>query len=219
MAMSSRRLVSTPRRSPLGTAKRLKVATTILGELDLVPDADVRVGSECRGARVSLEVRWVFSGGLPATVFEWLGPFETALEERVDCYLVDPGAPRISVKVRGAALLDLKVNRGSPGEVALRHGGRGRLELWEKLSFPLDAAAVWSIDGSRWVSVEKRRWRRSFLSVAGQVIERPLSDVESPGCAAELTEVRVGDDVAWTLAFEARGPSAELAGHLRTTVA
>jgi hypothetical protein len=74
-----------------------------------------------------------------------------------------------------------------------------------------------SIAGSRWVSVEKRRRRRSFTSVAGRTVEKPLSDIEGPGCSVELTEEHVGGDVGWTLAFEALGLSAELAGNLRPT--
>ena len=184
---------------------------------DLVSEANVGVLTEVGGARLSLEVRWVFSGDLPASVLEWLGPFPAAAEQRVDCYLVAPRLPGISLKIRDATLLDVKVAQGGKGILGLRHGGRGRLQTWEKLSFPFDASAPRSIDGSGWVCVEKLRRRRSFTSVTGQAVERPLGDIDSPGCAVELTEVHVGGDVAWTLAFEARGASGELMGDLRAT--
>jgi len=189
----------------------------LAGESDLVSEANVGGLTEAGGARLSLEVRWVFSGGLPAATIDWLGPFPAAAEERVDCYLVAPRLPGISMKIRDATLLDVKVAHGGLGVLGLRHGGRGRLQTWEKLSFPFDATAPRSIDGSRWVSVEKLRRRRSFTSVADQVAERPLSESESPGCTVELTEVHIGGDVAWTLAFEARGASSELNGYLRAT--
>jgi hypothetical protein len=189
----------------------------LAGASDPVPQAKVGALTEVGGGRLSLEVRWVFNGGLPAAMIEWLGPFRAAAEERVDCYLVAPRLPGISLKIRDATLLDVKVAQGGAGILGLRHGGRGRLQTWEKLSFPFDATAPRSIDGSRWVSVEKIRRRRSFTSVAGHAVERPLSDIESPGCTVELTEVHVGGDVAWTLAFEARGASSELNGYLRTT--
>jgi hypothetical protein len=171
------------------------------------------------GVRLSLEVRWVFGGGLPSTMVEWLGPFPSAAEEREDRYLIDPHIPTVSLKIRGVTCLDLKISRGSPGELQLAHGGRGRLEFWEKLSFPLGAIALPSIAGSRWVSVEKLRRRRSFTSSAGGSVERSLSDVESPGCSVELTEVHVGGGLAWTLAFEALGPPTELPASLRVTAA
>jgi hypothetical protein len=119
------------------------------GAFELVADANVGVVRENGGARLALEVRWVFGGGLPATMVERLGPFPTAAEEREDCYLIQPAIPRTSLKIRGTTLLDLKVNRGSAGALRLRHGGRGRLQVWEKPSFPFDASVPWSVDGSR----------------------------------------------------------------------
>ncbi len=93
------------------------------------------------GGSLSLEVRWILPGQVSNAMIEWLGPFGGAVEDREDWYLVDPSCDDFGVKIRGATQLDLKAFRGSPGEVGIRGGGRGRIELWEKWSFHLDARA------------------------------------------------------------------------------
>ena len=84
----------------------------------------------------SLEVRWIFPGQLEAAVARWFGRFPAGTESREDIYLLDPPLRGLSVKVRGGGALEVKAYRGSPGilEVAGRAGGR--LESWQKWSFP-----------------------------------------------------------------------------------
>src|SRR4026208_1799180 len=95
-----------------------------------------------RGA-MSLEVRWILPGQVPTAMIEWLGPLSDPIERREDRYLVNPSNEELGVKIKGGVLLDLKALRGSPGTLALPHAGRGHLEVWEKWSFPVDAAGRW----------------------------------------------------------------------------
>jgi hypothetical protein len=60
------------------------------------------------------------------------------VESREDAYLLDPQLPGLSVKVRGGGALEVKVYRGSPGILAVAGRARGRMESWQKWSFPDD---------------------------------------------------------------------------------
>src|SRR5262245_53411637 len=82
------------------------------------PDSPVSEGVR------SLEVRWIFPGQLTAAVAQWFGRFPAGTESREDTYLLDPPLPGLSVKVRGAGALEVKVFRGSPG--MLEVAGRAR---------------------------------------------------------------------------------------------
>jgi hypothetical protein len=175
------------------------------------------IGEPAAG-KTTLEVRWIHPGRIPASVMERLGPFEDRIELREDHYLVDPWSPDLGVKVRGALELDLKAFRGSPGELIVQGGGGGRLELWEKWTFPLDAGAMPPSEAAGWLAVRKVRRRRSFRVADGHVAERPLVEVDEPGCSIELTEVTVGADVWWTIGLEASGDSSNRDRDLRATV-
>ena len=84
----------------------------------------------------SLEVRWIFPGQLEAAVARWFGRFPAGTESREDTYLLDPQLPGLSVKVRGGGALEVKAYRGSPGILEVAGRARGRLESWQKWSFP-----------------------------------------------------------------------------------
>ena len=84
----------------------------------------------------SLEVRWIFPGQLEAAVAGWFGRFPARTEAREDTYLLDPQLRGLSVKVRGGGALEVKVYRGSPGILEVAGRARGRLESWQKWSFP-----------------------------------------------------------------------------------
>jgi len=85
----------------------------------------------------SLEVRWIFPGRLEAAVAGWFGRFPAQMESREDTYLLDPWLRGLSVKVRGGGALEVKVYRGSPGILEVAGRARGRLEAWQKWSFPV----------------------------------------------------------------------------------
>ncbi|HEV3288419.1 MAG TPA: hypothetical protein VG123_05460, partial [Streptosporangiaceae bacterium] len=84
----------------------------------------------------SLEVRWIFPGRLPSAVAGWFGRFPARTESREDTYLLDPQLPGLSVKIRGGQVLEVKAYRGSPGILEVTGCARGRLESWQKWSFP-----------------------------------------------------------------------------------
>ena len=170
-----------------------------------------------RGA-MSLEVRWILPGQVPTAMIEWLGPFADAIERREDRYLVDPSNEELGVKIKGAILLDLKALRGSPGKLALPGAGRGHLEIWEKWSFPVDAAGRLPGNASSWLTVQKVRRRRSFRWSEGHVVERALSEAELPGCTVELTEIAIGEATWWSLGLEVHGGSEMLEAELHATV-
>ncbi len=169
------------------------------------------------GASRTLEVRWIQRGRLPEAMFGWLGPFADWIERREDRYLADPSIPELGVKIKGGIELDLKAYRGSPGELAVPGGGRGRLEMWEKWRFPLDAVALPSVDARGWLAIRKVRRRRSFHVVGDRAAERPVSEAELPGCSVELTEFAVGGETWWTLCLEAGGEPEGLERELRAT--
>jgi hypothetical protein len=169
------------------------------------------------GGSTTLEVRWIDRGPVPEAMFGWIGPFDDWIERREDRYLADPSIPELGVKIKGGIELDLKAFRGSPGELEVPGGGRGRLEVWEKWRFPLDAVALPPIDGSGWRAIRKVRRRRSFRLSDDRVVERPVSEAEQPGCSVELTEFSVGGETWWTLALESGGEPGTLEPALRAT--
>jgi hypothetical protein len=171
------------------------------------------LGSE--GVR-TLEVRWILPGQLTAAAEGWFGrfPAETRIVE--DAYLLDPHLPGLSVKVRGGRMLEVKVYRGSPGQLELAGRARGRLESWQKWSFPHGPLGHRSSDPAGWRPVSKRR-RISWFSQATEVGVPGLG--EGCGCAVELTEVDMHGEAWWTLGFEATGPAEALRGELDAAAA
>jgi hypothetical protein len=167
----------------------------------------------------TLEVRWIHRGPLPEAMIGWLGPFGDRIERREDRYLVDPVASDLGVKIRDAVQLDLKAFRGSRAELRVPGALRGRLELWEKWSFPLHASALPPADAAGWLALEKIRRRRSFRVDDHDVVERPVDEAELPGCAIELTEVVLGQGRWWTLGLEATGDPETLGRKLDAAVA
>lgn len=170
------------------------------------------------GRAGSLEVRWLSRGPLPDGASAWLGPFTEPIEERDDRYL-GTTSEELGVKIRGGTQLDVKIFRGSPGELEVSPAIRGRLESWERWSFPIGSASLPPEDAVAWLIVHKRRSRRTFHVSDDRVDERPLRDVELPGCTLELTEVEVDGETWWTLGLEARGEVDSVEPALRATAA
>jgi len=156
----------------------------------------------------SLEARWILPGQLEAPVTGWFARFPAEVESREDIYLVDPQLRGLSVKLRQGRTLEVKVYQGSPGILEVAGRARGRLESWDKWSFPSDLASPGSAGLPGWRPV--RKLIRRFPAANGQP-GHPLRGGDA-GCEVELTEVRAGGRAWWTLGFEATGP----AGGLRT---
>jgi hypothetical protein len=170
------------------------------------------------GAR-TLEVRWIFTGQLTAAVAGWFGRFPAETKVVQDAYLLDPHLPGLSVKVRGGRALEVKVYCGSPGLLQVAGGARGRLECWQKWSFPYGPRGPDSSDPAGWRPVRKRR-RISWFSLAGRAVRPGVAGLgEEPGCAVELTEVDARGEAWWTLGFEATGPAETLRSELDAAAA
>jgi hypothetical protein len=165
----------------------------------------------------SLEVRWIFPGQIETAVAEWFGRFPAETQSREDIYLVDPQLRRLSVKVRGGVALEVKVYRGSPGMLDLPGRACGRMQSWQKWSFPFSSFGQDRGDLAGWRPVRKRRRISQFSVASGPV---PTSGLDhEPRCAVELTEVRTLGQDWWTLGFEAAGPGDRLRSALQATAA
>ena len=103
----------------------------------------------------SLEVRWIFPGQMEAAVAGWFGRFPAGTESREDTYLLDPQLPGLSVKVRGGGALEVKAYGGSPGILEVAGRARGRMESWQKWSFPLSPLRPGSGDPAGWRPVPR----------------------------------------------------------------
>ena len=188
------------------------------GQEHVTMTAEPPVSPVAEGAR-SLEVRWIFPGQLETAVAEWLERFPAESQSREDTYLVDPQLRGLSVKVRGDVALEVKVYRGSPGILDLAGRARGRMESWQKWSFPIAPLRQDSDDLAAWRPVRKMR-RISRFSLASRPVSAQAAGVgQEPQCAVELTEVRTSGRDWWTLGFEATGPDHLLRRALQATAA
>jgi hypothetical protein len=167
----------------------------------------------------SLEVRWIFPGQLETAVARWFGRFPAETQSREDTYLLDPQLRGLSVKVRGGAALEVKVYRGSPGILDLPGHARGRMESWQKWSFPFIPLRQDSAKLVGWRPVRKRRRITRFSLASGPIVARGPGLGQEPRCEVELTEVRTSGQDWWTLGFEATGPADLLRSELQATAA
>ena len=167
----------------------------------------------------SLEVRWIFPGQLEAAVALWFARFPAGMESREDTYLLDPQLPGLSVKVRGGGTLEVKAYRGSPGILEVAGRARGRLESWQKWSFPFSPLRPGSGDPPSWQLVRKTRRVSRFELASGQVVAPGPGLGQQPRCEVELTEVHTGGQHWWTLGFEASGAADLLRSELEATAA
>jgi hypothetical protein len=126
----------------------------------------------------------------------WFARFPAGVESREDTYLVDPQLPGLSVKLRQGKALEVKVYQGSPGILEMAGRARGRLEFWDKWSFPCDPRIRGGADLPGWRPVRKLIRRFSPATVQGGAHLRGLG--EEPGCEVELTEVQVPGRAWWT---------------------
>ena len=166
------------------------------------------------GRMRSLEVRWILPGQLESVVAEWFARFPAWVESREDSYLGNPPLGGLSVKLRAGRALEVKVYQGSPGILEVAGRARGRLECWDKWSFPCDPPGPGGAGRPGWCPV--RKLIRRFALASGAGVPGPG---EEAGCQMELTEVRVSGQDWWTLAFEATGPASLRRTELEATAA
>jgi len=161
----------------------------------------------------SLEVRWILPRPLQPAVAGWFGRLPAETAARQDAYLLGPELGGLSVKIRAGTAL--KVYLGSPGILDVASRARGRIQSWHKWSFPCSPLS-WDGGGpAGWRIIRKtRRITRFWLARERAVTATPGRATE-PACAAELTEIRSGDQAWWSLGLEATRP----AGRLRSAPA
>ena len=171
------------------------------------------------GGLRSLEVRWFVPGELDPAVAAWFGRFPAEMAVREDAYLVDPCLPGLSVKLRAGEAFEVKVRQDSPGSLDAAGRITGRMELFEKWSFPFGPSAQASSYPPGWLAVHKTRTITRFR-VAGRRIGPAGPRYQGqPQCAVELTGLRTRGEAWWTLGFEATGPARWLRGVLEDTAA
>jgi tetratricopeptide (TPR) repeat protein len=166
----------------------------------------------------SLEVRWILPGQLDTAVAAWFGRFPARAETREDVYLLDPHLPGLSVKMRGTAVLDVKVYGGTPGLLEVPGRACGHLESWVKWSFACERPARVSDDLSCWRMVRKAR-RIINISMAGKSPAAGAPGQPQPRCEVELTDIRTSGEAWWSLGFEATGPVGLLRAELDAAAA
>ena len=164
-------------------------------------------------------MRWIFPGQLEAAVAQWFGRFPAETQSRQDTYLLDPQLPGLSVKVRGGGALEVKVYRGSAGNLEVPGRARGRIQSWQKWSFPVSPLSPDSANPPGWRPVRKRRRISRFPLASGQIVTRAPGLDQQPRCEVELTEVHTRGQDWWSLGFEATGPASVLRGALEATAA
>jgi hypothetical protein len=165
----------------------------------------------------SLEVRWIFPGQLDAAVAGWFGRFPAGVESREDSYLLDPDLRGLSVKVRAGGALEVKVYGGSPGILDVPGRARGRIESWQKWSFPFSPLRPGGGDLAGWRPVGKRRRITRFSLDSGRGVAGTARPIGQRGCAVELTEISMGGQAWWSLGFETTGPASLLRSGLEAT--
>jgi hypothetical protein len=148
----------------------------------------------------------------------WFGTSVSAQESREDAYLLRPDLGGLSVKVRGGRALEVKTFRGSPGILDLPDRARGRMQYWQKWSFPLRSPGqdAWEADG--WRRVRKQR-RTIRFSMTGERIASAAGPADEARCALELTELRTQHHDWWSCGLEATGPAELLRTGLEATAA
>ncbi len=123
----------------------------------------------------------------------------------------------LSVKVRGGRSLEVKVYRGGAGILDVAGRARGRMESWQKWSFPGSPLDQYSGDPAGWRPVRKRRRISWFSFASGQIVAGAPGLDQEPRCDVELTEVSTRGQDWWTLGFEASGPADLLRSALEGT--
>jgi hypothetical protein len=188
---------------------------------ELTMTAVVPEGSVAEGVP-SLEVRWILPGRLDMAVARWFVKPGHETEAREDAYLINPDVGGLSVKVRAGRALEVKVFRGSPGILDFPGRARGRMQYWQKWSFPFHPLSQDSGDPDGWSRVRKQRRTRRFALTGGHA--RPAVPyagelADEARCAVELTEFRMRYRDWWSLGLEATGPPDMLRAALESTAA
>ncbi len=162
----------------------------------------------------SVEVRWFFTTP-PLTADQLFGHI-VASSERTDWYAF-PCHEHNGIKFREGCL---------ETKLLVRDFG---LQQWQQISGHSGSWKKWSVaytegeppsdailQATGWIAVRKRRHWHALQIDDGNL--RWTDGLPSRGCEVEWTEVAAAGCVWWTVGFEAVGPNADLAEHLRHAV-
>jgi len=142
----------------------------------------------------SAELRWFKRGKLPQEISKWFqqDDLEGQLqqpEEREDLYLYSPGIEYLGLKLRQGRL-EIKWRKAELGVRWFGDRVEGKVEKWGKWlcqDSTGESFQLTDIVGEKsWVSVKKVRSQRLYEN-----------------CALELTQLNIGGNDWWSLAFEA----------------
>jgi hypothetical protein len=168
----------------------------------------------------TLEIRWFALGTPPSHVTDWITDLGAESESsRTDLYLLSED-PAMNVKFREGQL-QTKHRVGDGKGVRVHRRVSGVRERWIKWSFPLDDDAPDLIESDPtglWVPVHKQRLQVQLD--ADEQIERlqgaglEVTEPKPVEALAELTVVRSGDTVSWTVNVESEGKPERLASTL-----
>lgn len=165
-----------------------------------------REATEAAAYLSTLEVRWIVAGPRASETLRWFVRFPSVTERRVDRYLLHGQlAAGCALKIRGASLLELKLQRDDGRVLDVPGFAPAGVKRCEKWSFPLADVAGGLPVVSSW-KVHKTRW-----------LSRPGG--EQAPCAAELTDIRVDGVESWTIGLEAPGSDERAWDALRAAAA
>jgi hypothetical protein len=177
----------------------------------------------------SLEVRWIMPSRPDTAVAAWFGASVSHVESREDAYLLRPDLGSLSVKIRAGRALEVKAFLGSPGILDLAGCARGRMQYWQKWSFPFRSFGQDTRAAGSWRRVRKQRRTIRFSLTGGRIVahdqeldDQELEDQElddQARCAVELTELRMQHRDWWSVGLEATGPARSLRAGLEATAA
>jgi hypothetical protein len=170
----------------------------------------------------SLEVRWILPGRLDARVVARFAASGACTESREDAYLLRPDLGALSVKVRGGRALEVKMFLGGPGILDLQGRARGRMQSWQKWSFPIRSLSQDASEAEGWRRVRKQRRITRFAFAGGRITPAEASArelVDEARCATELTEFRTRYGDWWSVGLEVTGPAGLLRAGLEATAA
>ena len=158
----------------------------------------------------TLELRWFHEGDIPKTIKSWFlsnERFKPALgsqdgENRTELYLIPDRCIDLELKLRKGSV-EVKQRDGTHSLIREPQAVCGKPETWRKwIWFSGDVSpASWLPDSFRW-RVEKTKWRRQIRLVSDDGKLVPQFDFLGLGFFVELTRIRLGGRIWWTIAFD-----------------
>lgn len=153
------------------------------------------------------EMRWFFSGPLPASDSNFPYASWGPPEQRTDAYLSMAPSDAVGVKFRDGRF-EIKARVGAPEIVELSPRASGVVEHWCKWSVRgpmLEPLIAKLTDDEHLVSVEKRRWSLTYGAGGGslQVVARRNRPAE--GVTVEVAALHSREQDWWSIGIEAFG--------------